>query len=141
MGARHPGVASDRTELAAILLDGGDARAALPILADAVDLQARVRDDGSLEVVTARTLLAEALLATGAGERAVAEARRAVDAAHPRGDYDGRARFALARALDASDRPAALALARAARERLRGWALPDDVARIDRWLAGRAPAH
>jgi len=52
-----------------------------------------------------------------------------------RADYDGRARFALARATD--DRARAVELARAARERLQGAAAAEDAADVERWLAAR----
>ena len=137
LGPRHPYVANDDGDLAAILLEAGEARAALPLLEEALAIQVNARNDDADEVVNARTLLAETLLATGDPARALALAERAVAATSTRGlraELEGRARFALAQALGASDRPRAVELARQARALLAAWPSPDDVERIDRWL-------
>jgi len=140
LGARHPTVAADDSALAAVLLETGNARAALPLVEEALPVEENARYDDAAAVVTARTLLAEALLATGDPGRALAVAERAVAAAtarRPRADIDGLARFAWAQALDATDRPRALRLAREARGLLVGSPAADQVARVDRWLGGR----
>jgi tetratricopeptide (TPR) repeat protein/predicted Ser/Thr protein kinase len=137
LGPRHPSVASGESLLGAILLDGGQAPAARPLLEGALAVQERARGETAAEVVVARTLLSEALRATGDRGRAIVLAERAVAAAGQgglRGDIDGRARFALAQALEGGDGRRARELARQARILLAGSPAASEVPRVDRWL-------
>jgi serine/threonine-protein kinase len=140
LGPRGYRVANDELVLGQILVESGAAAEARPILEDALAIHERVRNPDAAEVVRTRTLLAEALRATGQSEAAAAMAGRAVaaaDAGRLRPDLDSAARFALARSLGKDERTRALELARQARARLEGYPAPEEAKRIDTWLATR----